>query len=558
MHSNPLLRDPNEVNRLARLGSAHAHRLSFMRVLLRRLKRENWQFSRDRFEIDAKGVGRAVYLATGPTRTYALVAFAHDLPDELRSDRVIAEAWDTTFCLHDGVPTDADLERLQANVPRQEAGRISDRELSLSRANRSVRLFNSVVDTLAGGKQPEADSLARVGYLMRTTAVYGSGKFGAADRDAIAERPEFSSPFQVELLNVYLIRAFTVDLVEHMARAKGGERAVPLESSRRRSLGVGNSTGLGMAPFLVNHPRLIHCWLLARETALSRVRALDAATAVQRQAFCRVLDRARLNAATWHSEHPLQIPKIASLIDDLDAVHAELAHFDWDTPQPWNALWGWAEGALGLEGQEQLLALMLEPHGDLIDDLADTLSIDEDFPALDASGTVGDCLANLQAHYGWALAIDHRPNTSRARFWYVSEEKLEPRLGERFEEPGAEREQPLGISWHMCELADALAAADPQESVASFLLQHPEHRHTLRRAQLAPEHPYMEVRDNLLDQSMLPIDLLRLKLAFFGANRFDPRSDRWLRITMFQNAPFPEELNTAPADDWCYPHVANA
>ena len=30
-------------------------------------------------------------------------------------------------------------------------------------------------------------------------------------------------------------------------------------------------------------------------------------------------------------------------------------------------------------------------------------------------------------------------------FWYVSEEKLEPRLGERYNEPGASLEQPLGI-----------------------------------------------------------------------------------------------------------------
>ena len=36
--------------------------------------------------------------------------------------------------------------------------------------------------------------------------------------------------------------------------------------------------------------------------------------------------------------------------------------------------------------------------------------------------------------------------SANARFWYVSEEKLEPRLGERFREPGAEREQPLAIA----------------------------------------------------------------------------------------------------------------
>ncbi len=40
---------------------------------------------------------------------------------------------------------------------------------------------------------------------------------------------------------------------------------------------------------------------------------------------------------------------------------------------------------------------------------------------------------------------------------------------------------------------------------------------------------------------MLPLDILRCKLSFFGATRFDPRSDRWVRICMYQDAPFPHE-----------------
>lgn len=38
------LRSPETVMRLARMGSFHQSRLSFMRVLLRRLKSENWRF----------------------------------------------------------------------------------------------------------------------------------------------------------------------------------------------------------------------------------------------------------------------------------------------------------------------------------------------------------------------------------------------------------------------------------------------------------------------------------------------------------------------------------
>lgn len=56
-------RSPDQVMRLARLGSSHPTRLSFLRQLLRRMKDENWRFDRPVWEIDAKGVGRAVYRA---------------------------------------------------------------------------------------------------------------------------------------------------------------------------------------------------------------------------------------------------------------------------------------------------------------------------------------------------------------------------------------------------------------------------------------------------------------------------------------------------------------
>ena len=266
-------RDPAQVMQLARLGLAHPTRLSFLRILLRRMQRENWKFDRPVFDIDANGVGRAVYRAIGPERTYSLVAFAHDLPTDMRSDRVIATAWDATFALHDGTPDAADLDRLAENVPLQEAGRVTQKELTLSRANRSVRLFEHVIECLSEGRQPNADDLAATGYLMRTTAVYGSGKFGAATHHSLRTQAETAAPFQAEMLTVWLIRTFTVDLVNHMARRRGGAAAVPLADNLRRSLGVGNSTGLGMAPFLVRHPILLNNWMMAREEALARVRA---------------------------------------------------------------------------------------------------------------------------------------------------------------------------------------------------------------------------------------------------------------------------------------------
>jgi hypothetical protein len=538
------LRDPDHVMRLSRMGSTHPMRLSFMRVLLRRIEKEGWSFDRPVWEVDDRGVGRAVYRARGPERTYSLVAFAHDLPDEMRSDRVIATAWDATFALVDGEATTADLDRLADNVPLQEAGRISGKELALSRANRSVRLFSHVVDRLSKGQQPDVAEIDAVGYLMRTTAVYGSGKFGAADREDICVRPELKAPFQAEMLSVWLTRAFTVDIAEHLARVRGGISAARLDPDLRRRLGVGNSTGLGMAPFLVRHPALLNAWMTTRETALARVRALSVATPTELLVFRKALADARQNADLWHSEHPAQVAKLAALRADLArlALHIETG-WDHSAPQPWNDLWLWGEAQLSEEGQECLLALMLEPYGDIVDDLADGLDADETARfAIDGAMTVGRLRRLIAEDYGWTRRFDFADPAQSARFWYVSEEKLEPRLGDRRAEAGQEREQPLGIAQAVSTLSNALAGWEDSDRLARFLLAQPEHRHTVRRIQMLHGLPYAEIRDNLLDSGMLPIDILRCKLAFFGATRFDPRSDRWVRISLFQGMPYPDEL----------------
>jgi hypothetical protein len=156
--------------------------------------------------------------------------------------------------------------------------------------------------------------------------------------------------------------------------------------------------------------------------------------------------------------------------------------------------------------------------------------------------TVSALSDRLERDYDWALDIDFDQPENAARFWYVSEEKLEPRLGNRFEEDGAALEQPLCIARLAKDLHIALAMWRGDTPLATFLLAHPEHRLMTRRAQVVQRHPYSEVRDNLIAAEMLPIDLMRCKLAFFGASRFDPRSDKWVRISLFQGLPYPSDL----------------
>ena len=546
------LRPPAQVMRLSRMGAFHQTRLSFLRAMLRWAKRENWTFDRPVWRFDAKGVGVGVYAVQTPERRYSLIAFGHDLPDELRSDRVIAEAWDATFVLYDGIPGEAEIARLADNAPKQEAGRYQASDLVLSRANRSVRMFEHVIAALAAGRQPDREKIEDVGYLMRTTAVYGNGKFGLADRDLLAERPEFRSAFRAEMLTVWLIRSFTLDLVEHLARERS-RRAVPLDPALRRRFGVGNSTGLGMAPFLIRHEMLLDRWISAREEALAIVRALPSSAETVAH-FRRVLERARRSLGEWRTSDALQTRRIAELLADLDLLAERVSDAGaFAGARPWDALYRWGEARLSVEGQEYLVTLLLEPHGAEIDALADTMWADE-LAEFRTEGT-RSCealMGKIRRDYGWATDLNFSHPDAQARFWYVSEEKLEPRLGERWSEPGGELEHPLATGRDIAALQWDLAESDPGETVAAFLLRHPEHRHAVRRVQVTTAHPYAEIRDNLIGAELRPIDLLRCKLAFFGATRFDPRSDRWLRISLFPGAPFPHELRSASGDDWIY------
>ncbi|MEM9736519.1 MAG: hypothetical protein AAF908_07935 [Pseudomonadota bacterium] len=253
--------------------------------------------------------------------------------------------------------------------------------------------------------------------------------------------------------------------------------------------------------------------------------------------FRAALSTARANADDWQSAHPYQEAKLTALRADLARAEATPRPTG---PRPWDQLWRWAEASLSEEGQEALLAALLEPHGHLIDDLAEQMGADEDaaFP-IDGAMACEDLQRLIGQNYAWALTPRYE-GAAAARFWYVSEEKLEPRLGERATEHGAERELPLAVGRDVARLAADLGTQ--RGSVAHFLLDQPEHRHALRRVQMSATRPYAEIRDNLIGAEMMPVDLLRAKLSIFGATRFDPRSDRWLRICLFQGAPLPEEL----------------
>ena len=551
--SNALpLRPESQVMNLERLGSFHQSRLSFMRTLVRRVFKERWKISPTMFELDNDGFGTVVYTIEAASSTFSFVIFSDYLSDDERNDRVIATKWDLTMALVEG-NVDADyLQQLRANVPKQEAGRVDSRVFVLSRANRSARNFNYVIDALASGRQPDIEKISKVGYLYRTTAVYGSGKLGMADWEKVHQKhKDFARPFAGEMFVCMMLRNFSLLQVEHIAKQRAPQVFTPLSHDIKCYIGIGNSTGLGMAPYLVNHPLLISRWVEMRELALARIRTLGAIDERISQQFIKLLERCYAHTQETRTEDEWQTKNNQQVLIDL----THLIAFAKNSLQSWNDIIANSEQHCSLQGQEMLISAMLELYPELVDELEDLHCTDE-FLDLDPLMPAAMLKEIIEQRYAWALDIDFNAPGAKETYWYRSQEKMEPRLGSISDVEGKKKQMALGVGYavrkcydQLCEYVDV----NPDEPTARFLVTYPKVRGIVRRIQCMSRCSYGDIQANLLDQHVLPMHLLRCKLAFFGVSKFDPRSKLWVRNTMFQGAPLLEDIGKTFSDNWFMP-----
>ena len=420
------LRPAGTVMDLERLGSLHPYRLSFMRILLRHVMNERWKIRCETWDLDAEGYGTAIYTIDTPHSRFSFVVFAQHLDSARRSDRVIADQWDMTVTLCAGDVDDAQLQMLRANVPLQEAGRIDARSIVLSRANKSSRNFDYVVGELAAGRQPAPANVARVGYLYRTTAVYGSGKFGMADWQKVRSLyPDFALPFAAEMFTCYMIRQFSLAQADHIARARAPGTAVKMDDGIKRYFGIGNATGLGMAPFLINHPQLISRWIEVRETALARVIQFGSPTAENRGYLHCLLQKASLHLREIDTDNELQNSCNAAVIGELGDILGWISsreRFDWAE------LVEHAAQTLGPETQELINSFLMELYPELSDDLEGTLCIEESLELIPGQ-SLADAKALIETHYDWALAVDFSQTSKPGRVLVSVDGKVRAEAG---------------------------------------------------------------------------------------------------------------------------------
>ena len=402
-------------------------------------------------------------------------------------------------------------------------------------------------------------TLPVIGLII--TTVIGSnialsiGMIGALSivRFRIKNREEINGPFRLEMMLVYLVRQFTFDQVNHIAKCRNPKKAINLDEKICKNLGIGNSTGLGMAPFIVNHPTLLNNWILMRETALKKIREIKNVKEKDYLLFLGCLKSSLKNITSWNSDSEYQIQKIKSLLEDIQKfIKFFEKKLDKNKDYLFNEIYNWVEENTCEEATEYVVSIMLEPYGEIVDPLIQKMSSEEEkYFNIPTKRSTDDMIKILKNRYSEILKIDFNNRENNQNFWFISKNKEEPRLADRFEEHGSDLEQPLAIARDIKRLYEKLESLDKNISVAKFLSDNNQLRHVVRRVFIIEKFPYSEIQDNTISKSIMPIDMLRLKLSFFGALKFDPRSDKWLRICMFQGAPLPNNLNNYD-EQWVY------
>ena len=219
---------------------------------------------------------------------------------------------------------------------------------------------------------------------------------------------------------------------------------------------------------------------------------------------------------------------------------------------PFNELYLWLEKETCDECIEYIVSIMLEPFDEIVQPLVKKMSSDEEKHFnIPTDRTTNDLLKILEKRYSNILTINFKKKENQKKFWFISKNKEEPRFADRFEEQGSELEQPLAIARDIKKLYEKLLSLRKSLTINEFLIDNSDLRHVIRRVFIVEKVPYSEIQDNTIGENTIPIDMLRLKLSFFGALKFDPKSDKWLRICMFQGAPLPSELKNFD-DQWVY------
>lgn len=540
----------------ARLSVLQPSRISVTRLFMAKAIRERWSVKQLRWNIDDRARGTALYRIETGAMPFDFVVHSFEPKKEGRIGRIIGRAWDMMAALIEGPVSEADITNTGIEIPKLYAGRATPGTLVWARSNRSGRAFDHTVEALSKGQQPDVPTLADVCYLMRNTGLDGNGTFGTRSFRALESDHPLRRPLDAQMLCAYMMRVFSVDLVNHLAHCRS-PHAAELAPEIERFLGVGNGSALGLNFFVNNHPKLMHAFLSAREKAIVAAKSLPA-RAETFQRMLSLVDKAivfrREDRMTYERFVDSQL--IATELTKIRAGLQELC--DTGTLDgvrhalPLAALSGKYEGKVHDEAHETLLGLMTHLVPSLCDALAEGFAVDEEY-GCEPNMSLGHLRDLLRAEYGWAFKLDLASDDSRKYVWYKSATAEEPRRGAR-EELGDVHNLGLDLPRLIVTLDAELAARPSQMTIARFLTEKPELRSIAARVQTLSGYEYHSPHMNMMGEEFVPSDITRfINICIHGLDKPRDYLHRSLRGVIYQGAPTAEDLRNGAAPDWFLP-----
>lgn len=541
-----------------RLAALQPTALSFSRSLMRKMLRERWQIAPRHFDIDERGRGEAIYRVDTGAGIFEFPVFSYEPVEGDRDSRIIGRNWDMKGALIEGEVSPEQVAQTREELPKLYAGRAVEGTLVWCRSNRSLRVFNHIVERLASGQQPDIPTIAEVCYAMRNTGLDGNGTFGTKSYLAYAEDHPLRTPYHAQMLASFLMREFAADLVEHLARARSS-KSVPLAPEIRRFLGLGNGSGLGLVLWVVNHPRWVNRWLELRERALvSAKSATVTPDAPEVARLLTLLDRAIVFRSEDRTDYDVFTPS-AAIAEDLRRVRPLVVEFQEQgtiagqpTSQPWAALCAALPKDLDLEAEETVYSLLIELYPEVADELEPLHRVSE-VTELQPEMTLKELRGILEEEYAWAFQIDMNAPGARRYTWYKSEEAEEPRRGP-VDEVEDSYELGVDIPGEVQGLHAELTQLDPAITVGHFLLTHPERRFIVERVQSMRGLPYHAPYMNMFDDDFSPAEIIHLvNVGFFGLDKTKDYLQRVLRGLIYHGAPTAADIAEGFSGEWIYP-----
>jgi hypothetical protein len=535
--------------RSERAGAAFPNALSFARMGMAALVAGRWRIEKLRVELDAEGRGEVLYRFTGCGWTFHFFVVSMKLPEEVKIDRNFAQSWDAMGVLCQGEWTPERERLLRQEVPKQRAGRADYDTLMYARGNRSGRLFEHVVESLAAGVQPNLARISSVGYILRTTAFIGNGQLGTRPLAGYEPDHPFRAPYHAQMASAFLLREYVFDLVDVMARARNPSSA-RLCRSYRRYLGLGNSAATGLVAYLTSHPLLVDRWQHTWEKALAAARARGIRPGShQADRLLALLGKAQayFHEAAGTSGEDVLADRLRVAHELAEAAAALQAVTDACLA---DTLWHWAARHAAAETIEVVAAILIETAPDIVSALACEFQASEEME-LDPSMRVEALRLLVQERFNWALAPQEE---AEPYFWYrAAAAPRDVRRGFRGIDPALERETPMDVGLLVRRLAARLEEMHADATVGNLVACHPDLRRIVTRVQATAQCSYAELRDELLSMSFSPFAPIRLILAYYGMDKFESAYPKSVRGALLQGAPIAEDVAGGRDGDWPFP-----